>query len=846
MTRENEPSRAAHPAPRAAHEPSASSFGSIQNTSWSIVRSAGDGAHPERSAQALRELAERYRAPVRAFIAHEGYSDGETDSLTARFLRTLEQPGVLAAAAAGGGRFREWLLGAVHDFLGRVDADGEPERASDAHAAAVESRGGEAGAREVASAAKLFGDSAMCPKCGRWTGELDGRGACSACVAAPTVQSFAGYQIVEAIGRGGEAVVYRAWDPRAERQVALKVLRHEHLDSPELVQRFRKAVELAGRLEHPNIVRVYERGGAAGELPFYTMPLVPGGTLADRQRQERFRDPVRAARVMIKIARAVHHAHQRGVLHRDLSPANVLLGLDDEPYVSDFMAKRIEQGGAPSVVGALNYMAPEQALGKGGTVEADVYGLGAIFYELLTGRPPVSARDFDEVRAKHEADETPAPRALVPHLHPDLDAICSAALQRDPALRHRSAALFADSLERVLEKHPPLWPLVSRRRRLVSWASRHPLLAAGALLGTLLLVLADIALLGSVRSEERELQTAVLHSNAALASAQARAVLALFEKHAAQTARAASEAEVREFLLRGEMMESSALLARILQQAPNFDSASLFSPDGQILARHPHAQPGFIGRYFDFRQYYSCVRALAARWSGPGQGRAPIEPEVCISPAYRGESSLGIEFSFAAPVHDDSGEWLGFVLMNKHARHTLDEIDIGDVYRSGQTTALFSRRDRDRDSPDDDASTVGDLTVVAHPDQFGAEEHVLDRGLSALLGERFGADGAPGQQLRSVRVRPYERADYVDPVTGDPRLVGFAPVGATGFVVAVSTPRERALGTSQRHVEALWKYAGLLNLGFAILTVVAVGGSLRDNRPRRANDAGASRRRSRR
>ena len=114
---------------------------------------------------------------------------------------------------------------------------------------------------------------------------------------------------------------------------------------------------------------------------------------------------------------------------------------------------------------------------------------------------------------------TPRPRALVPQLHPDLDAICAAALQRDPALRHRSASLFADSLERVLDKHPPLWPVVSRRRRLASWASRHPLLTVGALLGTLLLVVADVALLGSVRSEERELQTAVLHANATLASA---------------------------------------------------------------------------------------------------------------------------------------------------------------------------------------------------------------------------------------------------------------------------------------------------------------------------------------
>lgn len=846
--------------PRNEPLPGGAGFDSIQSTSWSIVRAAADPRDPERARRALLELVERYRPPVRTFIQHCGYAEADAESLALRFLEKLEEPGTLGAAASSGGRFRTWLLEAVQQFLVEVEVEVEDASAREEDSAELPSTipratahgsGSPPGSSAVASvtlvgatlaapervARALFGADEKCGACGALLDELDVTGVCSACAGMQPGDagrlSFAGYHVIELIGRGGEAAVYRAWDPRAERQVALKVLKRELLDSPEQAQRFRRAAELASRLEHPNIIRIYERGGQEGELPFYTMPLVTGGTLAERQRQERFRDPARAARLMIKIARAVQHAHQHGVLHRDLKPANVLLDLNDEPFVSDFMAKRIGLGGATSeLVGSLNYMAPEQVLGKGSTVEADVYGMGAIFHELLTGAPPINVRSFEEARALHEGRELTSPRQLEPHIDRDLDAICSAALHRDPSLRHGSAAVFADSLERALAKRPPLWPAPSRRRRLWLWACRHPLLAVGALLGAALLIVADIAMLRSVRSEERELATATLHNNAALASARAQAVLTLFEKYAVQTARAALDPDVRELIRRGDALDAAPGLAMLLERSPNFDSIAVFDVEGKILARHPQPAPGYIGRQYKFRKYYECVSALAAKRARTvAAGIAPpLEPEVCISPAYRGENSGGIEFTLAAPVHETSGDWLGFVIMNKHARHTLDEIEIGDTYHSGQTTALFGQRDRDRDSPPENPAQPRALTAVVHPELFGVEEHALEPELSRRLREQFGDEGAPGMQLRSMRVRPYEDGRYVDPVTGDQRLAGFAPVGATGFVVAVSTPRDRALGTSQRHVEAFWKYASLLNLGFLILAAVAVGGSLRDGR----------------
>jgi eukaryotic-like serine/threonine-protein kinase len=754
------------------------------STSWSVVRAAG-GTDPDRARTALLQLADRYRGPARAYLLQDGYSESEADSLATRFFAELGGAASLRSAAEGTEPFRVWLLRELEKFL---STDPDPTAQSDSNPAEPV---------PLSEATRL-----------------------------PAVP---GYQTLEVLGVGAEGTVYRAYDIQAQRHVALKLLRREYLREPEVVERFRKSVALSSTLDHPNIVRVYDRGGAADEQPYYTMQLVVGGTLAERQRQERFRDPERAARLVIKLARAVHHAHQHGVLHRDISPANVLLDINDEPYLSDFMAKRIGQSGPSSRVGKYAYAAPELAVGDGSTVEADVYGLGATLYELLTGHAPIKAGSFEEVQRQHERGEPKPPRSYVPQIPRDLDAVCYAALSRDPSLRHASAAAFADSLERSLAKFPPLWPKVSRRRRLWLWGCRHPLLAVGALLGALLLLIADWRTLMSVRAEQSELETATLHGNAALASAQARAVLALFEKYANQTARTALDPEVREFLQRGEVTTSAPLLRKIFERTRSFDSAGLFARDGRILARYPDAARGFLGREFRFREYYGCIQALAQRAELVESRRS--EPEVCVSSAYRGEISQGIEFTLAAPVYAASGEFIGFVSLNKHAKNTLEEIEIDDAYQSGQTTALFGHRGVDRSSPPRDESLPKKLTAVAHPNLFSAEERALDPELSRKLVLQFGEEGAPGLQLQPVRVRPWEEPDYVDPIIGGRWLAGFAPVGATGFVVSVATPRDKALGASERHIDELWRYALMLNLGFLILAGVALRASLRDVPP---------------
>lgn len=766
------------------------------STRWSVVHDAG-ASDPGRARRALLELAERYRGPTLSFLRQDGYSEVEANALLTRFFGTLGRAS-LASIEQGREPFRAWLVRALEDFLASDHAfDVSVEGDSDSDYSAPPEPGEDEDAPEIL-----------------------------------------GYELFELLGVGGEGAAYRAYDSRAQRQVAIKVLSSTYLREPEVVERFRRSVALMSTLDHPNIVRVLDKGGPKDPRPYYAMQLVVGGTLAERQRQQKFRDPERAARLVIKIARAVQHAHQHGILHRDVSPGNVLLDSNDEPFVSDFMARRTGVPGAGGRVGKFAYAAPELADGQGGTVEVDIYGLGAILYELLTGTTPIRADSWDEVRRQHAQGLKP-PRAIAPEIPRDLDAVCFAALSRDPRQRHASAGAFADSLQRVLVKLPPLWPKVSRKRRVWLWMSRHPLLAAGALLGAVLLLVADWRTLMSVRAEQAELEAATLHGNAALATAQARAVLALFERYANEVTRAGADPEVRDFIQKGEIGLRVPILKKVFERARSFDSVAVFTADGRILARYPEPAPGFLGREYRFRDYYRCVEQLARNAEHVPALRA--EPEVCVSPAYRGESSMGterdvvqnqgVQFTLATPVYAESGAFIGFVALNKHAKNTLDEIEMGDAFQSGQITALFGLRGVDRDSPPEERLLPKKLTVVAHPGLFNTEERALDPALSRKLIGHFGEEAAPGLQLRPQRVRPWEEAEYVDPVTGGRWLAGFAPVGVTGFVVAVATPREKALGASERHIDALQRYAILLNLGFLLLGGVALYASLRNVGP---------------
>jgi WD40 repeat protein len=291
-----------------------------------------------------------------------------------------------------------------------------------------------------------------------------------------------GYEVLEELGRGGMGVVYRARQVGLNRVVALKViLAGPHAGEAELA-RFRAEAEAVARLSHPNVVQIHEVGEHGG-LPFFSLEYVAGGSLADRLDGTPW--PARRAAALVEtLARAVQAAHARGVVHRDLKPANVLLAADGTPKVTDFgLAKRLDvakgQTQSGAVVGTPSYMAPEQATGKGKEVGplADVYALGAILYELLTGRPPFRAETpLDTILQVATADPVPA-RRLQPGVPRDLETVCLKCLHKEPARRYGNARDLADDLRRFQAGEPVRARPVGPAERLGRWCRRNPALA---------------------------------------------------------------------------------------------------------------------------------------------------------------------------------------------------------------------------------------------------------------------------------------------------------------------------------------------------------------------------------
>ncbi len=340
---------------------------------------------------------------------------------------------------------------------------------------------------------------------------------------------FGDYLLGRQIGAGGMGVVYEAQQVSRNRKVALKLIRDEQWASPRLLSRFTIEAEAVARLDHPNIVRVHEAGECNGH-PFFSMDLIAGESLGAKLAKGEFpldwklapNDPAESrqrleavARLMAKTARAVHHAHERGVLHRDLKPGNILIDQQGEPHLTDFGLAKILQptmdehtpilttpGDLP---GTPNYMSPEQVSGAEATRASDIYGLGALLYELLTGRPPFGGHTPLET-FRQIADQSPTrPQALNPSTHADLETICLKCLEKDPQQRYISAAAVADDLEnwlagRPIKACPP--PMVYRLRR---WIRRNPI--GTALIGSLCLGLGvALALLMIVNAQRKAIE----------------------------------------------------------------------------------------------------------------------------------------------------------------------------------------------------------------------------------------------------------------------------------------------------------------------------------------------------
>jgi WD40 repeat protein/serine/threonine protein kinase len=408
----------------------------------------------------------------------------------------------------------------------------------------------------------------------------------------------AGYAIEGVLGRGGMGVVYRARHLRLNRPVALKMILAEAHADPDVMARFRAEADAVAQVQHPNIVQIYDVGESAGR-PYLTFELVEGKSLAARAAGAP--QPVRdVARLVEKLARAIHHAHGRGVIHRDLKPANILMTADGEPKITDFgLAKRLFGGqcqtGSISIIGTPSYMAPEQASGRSRQVgvSTDVYGLGAIMYELLTGRPPFKGETPLETLQQVTTMFVVPPGRLVPSVPRDLETICLKCLEKEPGRRFASAELLVDELARFLRGDPIRSRRTPRWERALKWACVRPAVATLSAACVLVSIVGLAAVLWQWR-----------HANAAYR--ETAGALSLVERHlyrhrAALAERAQSSGQVR---LADQILEECPPEQRGWEwqylkglrfdgPAPLRHASQLFSvrfsPDGNVLAVGQHS-----------------------------------------------------------------------------------------------------------------------------------------------------------------------------------------------------------------------------------------------------------------
>jgi WD40 repeat protein len=452
----------------------------------------------------------------------------------------------------------------------------------------------------------------------------------------PLQREFGDYELLEVVGEGGMGVVYRARQRNLNREVAIKLLSAGAAASDEIIDTLRSEAQNAAQLQHPNIVVVHELGEYGG-LIFYAMQLVRGRSLSHVLEARHTLPPIEAAALIKRVAEGVHYAHRLGVLHLDLKPGNILVGEDGEPRIADFgLARRLEQALAVAnerVAGTPSYMAPEQAQVQGPALSAatDVYGLGAVLYELLTGAPPFLADDpHATLRQVLDAPLVP-PRQRNAAIPRDLEAIVLRCLAREPGQRYPGAGALAEDLGNFLAGRPvqarPLNPL----QRAARFARREPRLAVVILLALLALLVGVVATTLQWRRAEHNATAASMRlwesrREAALRSSQDGkgfdALPQLLQNIDEEERTGNGELAALERRRMGMLLGQGVVLVDRLAIADANPLCAEVSPDGRLLALGLNDQSV---RWYDTATLRERGRAsLRGRISSGGESRAPM------------------------------------------------------------------------------------------------------------------------------------------------------------------------------------------------------------------------------
>jgi WD40 repeat protein len=465
-----------------------------------------------------------------------------------------------------------------------------------------------------------------------------------------------GYEVLQELGRGGMGVVYAAWQSGLSRTVALKMILAGGHAGPEELARFRIEAEAVARLHHPHIVQVHDIGAHEGR-PYIALEYVDGGSLA-RQLSGTPWPARRAAELAETLARAIQHAHGQGVVHRDLTPANVLLTRAGLPKVTDFGLAKVLVGAGPTltqtgaILGTPSYMAPEQAAGKSKEVgpAADVYALGAILYECLTGRPPFKAETPLETLHQVQAEEPVSPSRLQPQLPRDLTTICLKCLQKEPSRRYASALALAEDLRRFLAGEPIRARPVGRTERLWRWCRRNPVVAAlAATVALLLVVLTAGALVKNAQLSAalRDLSSALRDSEEANRQAKEKLWESLHDQAQAMRMSRHPGQRVKSLQSIRDALQLPLPPGHSLDELRTEAIAALALPDVEVLREWEGYPAGSVGLDFDgnLERYARLatdgtvsVRRVSddteiARWREPTEGDWPeAESNLRFSP----------------------------------------------------------------------------------------------------------------------------------------------------------------------------------------------------------------------